>query len=131
MKEGFKESTELIAFLAKASDDFHKAMQDGKITVKEAIGIVLSNAAGGLSAFNGAEKIPAELLDAQPEEIDAGYQAFLDKRGWNNEPRTGFRDIFNEGILTLRQLLKFGRLVQHTMHPPKAPVVADPIADPQ
>jgi len=121
-----KELTELVAFLGSATHGVVNALKDGKVSILEAITLGAGNFREALTAFDGINEIPAELADLDTEELDAVCQVWLDRMGWNVEARTGARDMFNESMLTIRQVLKLLRVAQNTIHPPKAVVVPEP-----
>jgi hypothetical protein len=122
---GITETTQVVTFVASLARDIVKAREDGKISFVEAGKIALGNFKEGRDAFEGIDRVLLELADAEPSEMDACYHAWLVEMEWNEEPRTEFRTIFNESILTVRQLLRLFRLIQHTVKPPKPVVIPD------
>lgn len=122
MTTGIQQTSEAISAAAGVADDARKAWSDDQeISVWEIAKIIGGNARELITAFVGCSEIPAELADADPDELDQCYWAFI--RKFDIPDNTQSRDLFNNDYNGVRSVLAWWRTRQNILNPPKAEVV--------
>lgn len=72
MSEGIQESSEVLDGAAKIFNDVAAAKEnDGEISVFEMMKLAIADSPAAVKAAMGAGKIPAELGDLDPAEVEA------------------------------------------------------------
>ena len=118
---GVQQTKELLVAVGAIARDVMAANADGKVTKLEIAKMVLGNAAEVFAACSGISEVAKELADIQPEEMDELYAAVMGELQWPEHSTN--RDLYNIIFNLTFHIVNSWRLIQNTVHPPKARVV--------
>jgi len=103
---GITETKEFAGFLIKLINGVGESLSDGRVTVKDTL-YLLPAAVALPRAFQGIEKIPAEVKDLTAEEAAALWRYLFDNlEVVNEEDKKTVENIFNYQVASLRLIVE-------------------------
>lgn len=119
---GIIETKELFLAAASLIKGWIKAKEDnGKVSIAEAVSLIVSNTPGVIAAARGAGEILEEAKDFTAEELDELYFSFLAEMEW--EPTDNNRDIAAAAFGLFKDIYTNTLRLMNTLRPPQAEIV--------
>lgn len=119
--KGITETRDLLIAIGGLVRGGIEANADGKVSVWEGVKLGLSNLGPVIEACSGISEVPAELMDLQPEELDALYPDVMVALGWSTLEQA--RNIFDTLFAWARGSLVTFITLKNLINPPRAVIV--------